>query len=305
VRFDAVSPDRDGLIKLVAGWNHPDVGFRVMARGDMDGACSAGLPQGEAGWIRGQAGLAAGIVVAGLCSVVLHIMVGVGFELPSGQKMPHKRVITLDLTPQADFVSPPAPPVERQAGSEDLPSPEIKPRAAASAKRSAPKAARSTPRVVSAAPTFARINPKPSVPAVSISTPVSSPTASSAGAPVLLANESGQDALKHGSEARFMHGLATEEFVEDNYAGSYFVPGRGRVWIEDDRARSGHLVLHDDRTGFSRPLFRFNRFIYVYGESPDSSSPVLGSVTFLSDGTTVSQFIWQHNSTQAYYPARQ
>ncbi len=287
MRFDAVSPDRGGLIKLVAGWNNSDVGSRVTARGDMDGACSAGLPQGEAGWIRGQAGLAAGIVGAGLCSVVLHIMVGVGFELPSGQKMPHKRVITLDLTPQADFVSPPAPPVERQAGSEDLPSPEIKPRAAASAKRSAPKAARSTPRVVAAAPTFARINPKPSVP------------------PVLLANEPGQDALKHGSEARFMHGLATEEFVEDNYAGSYFVPGRGRVWIEDDRARSGHLVLHDDRTGFSRPLFRFNRFIYVYGESPDSSSPVLGSVTFLSDGATVSQFIWQHNSTQAYYPARQ
>lgn len=120
----------------------------------------------------------------------------------------------------------------------------------------------------------------------------------------VLANESGQDALKHGAEARFMHGVATEEFVEENYVGEYTLGDAGRVWIEDDRARSGHLILHAEGVGLHRKLFRFNRFIYVYGESPDSSSPILGSVTFFSDGYHIHQFLWQHNSTHAYFPRR-
>lgn len=120
----------------------------------------------------------------------------------------------------------------------------------------------------------------------------------------VLANESGQDALKHGSEARFMHGVATEEFVEENYIGEYAMGKLGRVWIEDDRARSGHLILHAEHMGFKRPLFRFNRFIYVYGENPDSPEPILGSVTFFSDGYHIHQFMWQHNSTYAYFPRR-
>lgn len=120
----------------------------------------------------------------------------------------------------------------------------------------------------------------------------------------VLANESGQDALKHGSEARFMHGVATEEFVEENYIGEYSLGKLGRVWIEDDRARSGHLILHVEGIGLTRPLFRFNRFIYVYGENPDSPEPILGSVTFFSDGERIHQFLMQHNSTHAYYPRR-
>ena len=59
----------------------------------------------------------------------------------------------------------------------------------------------------------------------------------------VLANESGQDALKHGAEARFMHGVATEEFVEENYVGEYSMGKSGKLWIEDDRAGSGHLIL--------------------------------------------------------------
>ncbi len=120
----------------------------------------------------------------------------------------------------------------------------------------------------------------------------------------VLANESGQDALKHGSEARFMHGVATEEFVEENYIGEYSLGKLGRVWIEDDRARSGHLILHVEGIGLTRPLFRFNRFIYVYGEQPDSPEPILGSVTFFSDGDRIHQFLMQHNATHAYYPRR-
>lgn len=120
----------------------------------------------------------------------------------------------------------------------------------------------------------------------------------------VLANESGQDALKHGSEARFMHGVATEEFVEDNYVGEYAMGKLGRFWIEDDRARSGHLILHAEHMGFRRPLFRFNRFIYVYGENLDFPEPILGSVTFFSDGYHIHQFMWQHNATYTYYPRR-
>jgi hypothetical protein len=121
----------------------------------------------------------------------------------------------------------------------------------------------------------------------------------------VLANESGQDALKHGAEARFMHGVATEEFVEDNYVGEYSMGKSGKVWIEDDRAGSGHLILHAETMGLRRQLFRFNRFIYVYGESPDSPEPILGSVTFFSDGYHINNFLWQHDSTHAYYPRRE
>lgn len=120
----------------------------------------------------------------------------------------------------------------------------------------------------------------------------------------VLANESEQDTLKHGSEARFMHGVATEEFVEENYIGEYSLGKLGRVWIEDDRKHSGHLILHVEGLGLTRPLFRFNRFIYVYGENPDSPDPILGSVTFFSDGYHIHQFLMQHNSTHAYYPRR-
>ncbi|WP_143075566.1 hypothetical protein [Desulfomicrobium apsheronum] len=120
----------------------------------------------------------------------------------------------------------------------------------------------------------------------------------------VLANESGQDALKHGAEARFMHGVATEEFVEENYIGEYSLGKAGKVWIEDDRGGSGHLILHAESMGLRRPLFRFNRFIYVYGEKPDSPEPILGSVTFFSDGYHIHQFLWQHNSTHAYFPRR-
>ncbi len=120
----------------------------------------------------------------------------------------------------------------------------------------------------------------------------------------VLANESGQDALKHGAEARFMHGVATEEFVEENYVGEYALHDSSRVWIEDDRARSGHLILHAEGMGLHRTLYRFNRFIYVYGDTSDSPSPILGSVTFFSDGYHIHQFLWQHNSTTAHFPRR-
>lgn len=120
----------------------------------------------------------------------------------------------------------------------------------------------------------------------------------------VLANESGQDTLKHGAEARFMHGVATEEFVEENYVGEYSLGAEGRVWIEDDRGRSGHLILHAEGMGLTRKLFRFNRFIYIYGEDSESPAPILGSVTFFSDGYHIHQFLWQHNSTRAYFPRR-
>jgi hypothetical protein len=120
----------------------------------------------------------------------------------------------------------------------------------------------------------------------------------------VLANESGQDTLKHGAEARFMHGMATEEFVEENYIGEYTMGPADRVWIEDDRAQSGHLILHAERMGLTRKLFRFNRFIYIYGEYSDSPAPILGTVTFFSDGYHIHQFLWQHNSTHAFFPRR-
>lgn len=117
------------------------------------------------------------------------------------------------------------------------------------------------------------------------------------------ANEAGQDQLKHGSEARFMHGIATEEFVEENYVGDYAINGEV-VRIIDDRMYSGHLILENSRTGFRRPLYRFNRFIYVYGHGSESPEPIAGSLIFLSDGQKIHQFIWEYNDTTVYYPRR-
>lgn len=148
---------------------------------------------------------------------------------------------------------------------------------------------------------------KPEVPAVAPVTAApdqSRRTHRGDGVPILLANESGLDELKHGSEARFMHGFASDEFVEDNYIGEFSLGKGGRVWIEDDRARSGHLILHAEKMGLVRPLFRFNRFIYTYGVQPGAPKPIGGTVTFFSDGYTIHQFLWEHNSSQAFYPMR-
>lgn len=110
--------------------------------------------------------------------------------------------------------------------------------------------------------------------------------------------------LNVGGEERSMSCLAAEEFSEDNYAGEYvFGPGKCLV-IEDNRAESGHLVLRADCMGLKCPLHRFNRFIYVYGASPYSPEPVLGTVTFLSDGDHVNQVLWQHGARQAFFPVR-
>jgi hypothetical protein len=56
--------------------------------------------------------------------------------------------------------------------------------------------------------------------------------------------------------------------------------------------------------GLECPLYRFNKYIYVYGESPNSPEPILGTVTFLSNGERVNQILWQHNATQAFFPMR-
>ncbi|NLW82180.1 MAG: hypothetical protein GXY42_10980 [Desulfovibrionales bacterium] len=122
--------------------------------------------------------------------------------------------------------------------------------------------------------------------------------------PIAVANESSRDTLKHGAESRFMHGLATEEFEEENYIGEYSLGEDGRVWIKDDRAESGHLVLHAERMGLVRPLFRFNRFIYVYGVNPEAPAPILGAVMFLSDGERIHQCIWEHDGREAFFPRK-
>jgi len=128
------------------------------------------------------------------------------------------------------------------------------------------------------------------------------PHLSSARSPrVHLGNEAGADTLKHGAEARFLHGLATEEFVEENYLGTFAWQGE-HITIEQDQA--GNLWLHDPAHNFHRRLHRFNRFIYVYGPSNESAEPIQGSVTFFSDGERIFQFLWQTHGNHAIFPRR-
>lgn len=110
--------------------------------------------------------------------------------------------------------------------------------------------------------------------------------------------------LKQGAEARCMPGVDEEEFSEDAYTGAFSLGPNTCVFIEDARKRSGHLVLHADCLGLHCPLYRFNRFIYVYGPSPGSPEPVQGTVTFVSDGSQVTQIILQHEGKEAYFPRR-
>lgn len=124
--------------------------------------------------------------------------------------------------------------------------------------------------------------------------------------PVVAMAEGNDDSMriKDGAEVRCLSGLVDEEFMEDDYAGEYFFGSGNCVSIENDIAHSGHLILHAECLNLHRPLYRFNKYIYVYGESPDSPEPVLGSVTFLSDGSHVNQLILQHDSKQSYFPMK-
>lgn len=110
--------------------------------------------------------------------------------------------------------------------------------------------------------------------------------------------------IKDGPEVRCLSGLVDEEFVEDNYAGEYSLGSGNCVTIENDLARSGHLILHADCLKLHCPLYRFSKYIYVYRGSQDSPDSVLGTVTFLSDGSRVNQLILQHDSRQAFFPMR-
>jgi len=110
--------------------------------------------------------------------------------------------------------------------------------------------------------------------------------------------------IKDGAEVRCMSGLVDEEFAESNYVGDYVFGTNDCVTIQDDRTQSGHLILHANCLGLHCPLYRFSKFIYVYGKYPDSPEPVLGTVTFLSDGSYVNQMILQHDSKNAFFPRK-
>lgn len=110
--------------------------------------------------------------------------------------------------------------------------------------------------------------------------------------------------LKDGAEVRCMSGVLAGEFEESDFVGEYAMEPDNCVRIEDDRARSGHLVLRADCMGLHCPLYRFNKYIYVYGTTPEPDAPVLGTVTFLSDGNRINQLIWQHEAKQAFFPMR-
>ncbi len=241
-----------------------------------------------------------------LLSLLLHIVTGRWVEFRPWEETPRELLLWVDIVSPAPAVVPPPAPALSETDIQPNPLPNRLP----------VRKAKKTKMKPAPAPIAAQANPEHSarVTGEAVPSPATSTTAPSSQIPIgqtvvgpgvtVLANESGQDTLKHGAEARFMHGLATEEFVEENYVGAYSLGAKGRVWIEDDRAGSGHLILHAEHMGLVRPLFRYNRFIYIYGERPDAPEPILGSVTFFSDGYHIHQFLWQHNSTQAYFPRR-
>jgi hypothetical protein len=120
----------------------------------------------------------------------------------------------------------------------------------------------------------------------------------------VLAEDSTHIVVNQGAESRCMSSLINDKFCEENYKGDYYLGSGDCVTIEDDRDNSGHLILHANCLGLHCPLHRFSKYIYVYGKNPDSPEPVLGTVTFLSDGSRINQMIWLHDSKQAFFPLR-
>jgi len=120
----------------------------------------------------------------------------------------------------------------------------------------------------------------------------------------VFAEDTNYVVINQGSESCCMSSFINDQFCEDNYKGDYFLRTGDCVNIEDDRDNSGHLILHANCLGLHCPLYRFSKYIYVYGKNPDSPEPVLGSVTFLSDGSRINQIILMHDSKQAFFPLR-
>lgn len=120
----------------------------------------------------------------------------------------------------------------------------------------------------------------------------------------IWAEENTHIVINQGAESRCMSSLINDQFCEDNYKGDYFLGTGDCVTIEDDRDNSGYLILHANCLGLHRPLHRFSKYIYVYGENPEAPEPVLGTVTFLSDGSRINQMILLHDSKQALFPLR-
>ncbi len=282
---------------------------------------STGDDAEDAGMVKGGPGYAF-LVLCVILSVVTHAGALLLLDLrlvDSGWKSAVLTVELVDPAPPKALLKPPEEPPDMKKvepvaepikAVETSSPPPAEPRREARAVKTKPAASTKKP-----SRKVPRSRKPPAISENKVSSPaVKSPAKSSTKTPIgkleerpgvtILANESGGDTLKHGAEARFMQGLATEEFVEENYIGEYRLPDSSRVWIEDDRARSGHLILHAEAMGLHRTLYRYNRFIYVYGQSSDEPTPVLGSVTFFSDGYHIHQFMWQHNSTEAYYPLR-
>jgi hypothetical protein len=111
--------------------------------------------------------------------------------------------------------------------------------------------------------------------------------------------------LKDGAEVRCMSGVLAGEFDESDFVGEYVMGSGDCVRIEGDGAGSGRLMLYADCLGLHCPLYRFNKYIYVYGSTPEPDAPVRGTVTFLSDGGHINQIILQHEARQALFPKRQ
>ncbi|WP_169725511.1 hypothetical protein [Desulfomicrobium escambiense] len=251
------------------------------------------------------------LVLCALLSIALHAVLLLGLDLRTVGHV-EDRTLLLDIVAPAVKPAqvPPEPAASAKERIEDAPKPLPKtpvhrPRPARQPEAAAKGATPRAPAAISGPEPVAQTPPpEPRLPESAAQNAVPIGQVAQRPGTTVLANESGQDALKHGAEARFMHGVATEEFVEENYVGEYTLHDSSRVWIEDDRARSGHLILHAERMGLHRKLYRFNRFIYVYGDTSDSPSPILGSVTFFSDGYHIHQFLWEHNSTTAYFPRR-
>ena len=94
----------------------------------------------------------------------------------------------------------------------------------------------------------------------------------------------GRGELKGGAELTMtLRALADYQFTLNEYCGYYKVDGEKERFLNvvDGLKAYGRLILYDSKTGLSRTLAQFSKYIFTYGPDFKAEAPVVGSIMFL------------------------
>ncbi len=120
----------------------------------------------------------------------------------------------------------------------------------------------------------------------------------------------GRGEMKGGAELTMtLRALADYDFTLNEYCGYYKADGEKERFLNvvDGRKAYGRLIFYDSKTGLSRTLAQFSKYIFTYGPDFKAEAPVVGSIMFLPrkpfEGSehvdSRSRLLWQPNTPPA------